>query len=218
MQATARKINAFSEPSSSVEMGTVTKVEASVFVVRMSTGTCVDATLAASCLVRPTEGDLVALLPVPTRGHFIVAILERASDEAIALSAPSGLTVSVSKGRFTVAAEGIDLVAKDIALHSHKTTVDAQSIRFSFREFAAFGAEVLLNADTFKLAGRFASAVFESVMHRAARSYRVISELEHMTGRQLSYTVSENVSLHGKNNLMTAEDLVKVDGKQIHVG
>ena len=55
-------------------------------------------------------------------------------------------------------------------------------------------------------------------MHRAARSYRVISELEHMTGRQLSYSLSENVSVHGKNNLMTAEDLVKVDGKQIHVG
>jgi hypothetical protein len=218
MQATARKINAIQEPSSWVEMGTVTGVEASVFVVRTSTGASVDAAVAASCLVRPAEGDLVALLPVPAKGHYIVAILERASGEGLALSAPGGLTVSVPKGRFTVAAEGIDLVGKEVALHGQKTTVDAQTLRFSFREMAAFGAEVWLNADTFKLAGRFASAVFESVMVRAARSYRVISELEHMTGRQLSYTVSETVSVHGKNNLVTAEDLVKVDGQQIHVG
>ena len=218
MQTSARKINAFQEPSSWVEMGTVVEVEASVFVVRTSTGSSVDAALAASCLVRPTEGDLVALLLVPSKGRYIVAILERAGDEALALSAPGGLTVSVPNGRFAVAAEGIDLIGKEIALHGQKTTVDAQSLRFSFRELAAFGTEVLLNADTFKLAGRFASAVFESVMHRASRSYRVISELEHMTGRQLSYTVSENVSVHGKNNLMTAEELVKVDGKQIHVG
>jgi hypothetical protein len=199
-------------------MGTVTEVEANVFGVRTSTGCSVEAALAASCLVRPAAGDTVALLPVPSKGHYIVAILERASDAALALSAPGGLTVSVPKGRFTVAAEGIDLVGREIAMHGQKTTVDAQLLRFSFRELAAFGTEVLFNADTFKLAGRFASAVFESVMHRAARSYRVISELEHMTGRQLSYTVSENVSVHGKNNLMTAEDLVKVDGKQIHVG
>jgi hypothetical protein len=50
------------------------------------------------------------------------------------------------------------------------------------------------------------------------RSYRVVEEIEQMSGRQLDYKVSENFCVRGKNNLITAEELVKLDGKQLHLG
>jgi hypothetical protein len=60
--------------------------------------------------------------------------------------------------------------------------------------------------------------VLERVLSRVQRSYRVVEEVEQFSGRHLDYQVSENLSLRGKNSLITAEELVKLDAKQLHLG
>jgi len=58
----------------------------------------------------------------------------------------------------------------------------------------------------------------ESVYQRMKRSYRVVDELDQVKAERIDYEAKEDVSLHGKNALITAEGLIKVDGDQIHLG
>ena len=48
------------------------------------------------------------------------------------------------------------------------------------------------------------------------RSYRAVEETDQLRAGQIDYVAKETLSLHGENALLTAEELVKVDGEQIH--
>ena len=50
------------------------------------------------------------------------------------------------------------------------------------------------------------------------RAYRFVEESEQVRAQSLDYAARDNVRLHGKNAVITAESLVKMDGAQIHMG
>ncbi len=45
-----------------------------------------------------------------------------------------------------------------------------------------------------------------------------MEELDQVKAEHIDYAASASMSLHAQNALVTAEELVKVDGEQIHVG
>ena len=51
-----------------------------------------------------------------------------------------------------------------------------------------------------------------------ARYARRIEESEHVRASRLDYVAKKNMSLRGENTLVTAEELVKLDGAQNHLG
>ena len=61
-------------------------------------------------------------------------------------------------------------------------------------------------------------AAIERVTHKLKRSYRIVEEVDCVRSREMDYRATNNVSIRGKNALVTAEELVKLDGSQIHVG
>jgi len=66
--------------------------------------------------------------------------------------------------------------------------------------------------------GRFFDSVVERLSQRVRRSYRKVEELEQVHAQQLDYVATKNVSVRGHNTLLTAEELVKLDGEQVHLG
>ena len=50
------------------------------------------------------------------------------------------------------------------------------------------------------------------------RVYRRVEDLEHVRAGQIDCASEGNLRLHGENTLLTAKELVKADGKQIHIG
>ena len=60
--------------------------------------------------------------------------------------------------------------------------------------------------------------MLERLSQRVKRSYRTVDELDQLHARQLDYKVDKTMSLRAANALLTAEQLVKVDGGQIHLG
>ena len=50
------------------------------------------------------------------------------------------------------------------------------------------------------------------------RVRRTVEELDHVRAEQIDYAAKKTMSLHGDNAIVTANELVKVDGEQIHVG
>jgi hypothetical protein len=45
-----------------------------------------------------------------------------------------------------------------------------------------------------------------------------VAETDHVSAGQIDYEAESTLSLHSKYTLMTAEELVKVDADQIHMG
>jgi hypothetical protein len=87
-------------------------------------------------------------------------------------------------------------------------------------------------ADTVSLVGdalsaRFAKARVEStvlesiaerVFQKAQRVYRTVEELDQVRAKRVDYKAEQLLALHGGSTVITANELVKVDGEQVHIG
>jgi hypothetical protein len=69
-----------------------------------------------------------------------------------------------------------------------------------------------------KLIGKTFDSLLERFSQRVKRSYRVVEESDHLRAAQIDYAAKKSMSLHAENALLTAEELVKIDGDQIHLG
>lgn len=209
------------EPAApALELAHVISVEGRGCRVRTPSGGELDARLAASCLVQPRAGDQVALLaPAGTSAAYVWAVLERGEPGPLGIAAPQGLSISAPQGSIVVSAERIELLSRQrLGLTGADVEVEARGLRVVFRELQAAGARAALSIDSVRSVGKDLTLLLERTLTRVRRSYRVVEELEHLTARQLDYKVNENASVRAKNHLVTAEQLVKLDGKQLHLG
>lgn len=179
-----------------------------------------EARVATSCLVQPCPGDQVALLALSGAARpYVWAVLERPDGGPLGIAAPEGLSISAPAGAVVVSAKRVEMLSRErLGMTAAHVEVDASEVRFGFAHFQATGATANLCVEGVKLAGKKLTTLVERMLTRVRRSYRVVEELEHLSGRQLDYKLSANVSVRGKNNLITAEELVKLDGKQLHLG
>ena len=202
-----------------LELAEVVEVDGRRCRVRSAAGSQ-DALTAASCLVMPRPGDRVALLRTSgSQTVYIWAVLERAEPGPIGVSAPEGLCVSAPAGAFVVSAERIELISRQrLGMSAEHVDVEAKKLQLTFTELLALGKSALSQVDNLRFAGKYLNSIWERTLQRVQRSYRVVEEIEHVSARQLDMRASENLSLHGKNNLITADELVKLDGKQLHLG
>ena len=168
---------------------------------------------AVSCLVEPEPGDLVLAAVTQSGAAYVLAVLERPLGAPAILSAEGDLSIRLPSGRFAVAAqEGVDLVsAKDISVVAGELKVTAASGAVAVSRLSFVSALVQGEIERVKL-------LAESVYQRVKRSYRVVEEIDQVKAERIDYAAKEHISLHGKNALITAESLVKVDGDQIHLG
>jgi Protein of unknown function (DUF3540) len=50
------------------------------------------------------------------------------------------------------------------------------------------------------------------------RSLRTVEAMDQLRAGQIDHVAQGTLNLHGENAVVTAEELVKLDGEQIHVG
>jgi hypothetical protein len=189
------------------ELGTVVAVEAADggdrFAVVLNAGRVV-ARRAASCLLVPRAGDRV-LVALASEGDYVLAVLSR--DHA----APAQLVVDGdaqlrARGKLTLSGdEGMTLLSK-LRLSVAARALDVQAGESSFV------------AGSLKTIVGTVDAVLDRLSQKMKRAYRFVEETEHVRAHTLDYAARENVRMHGKNAIVTAQQLVKMDGAQIHMG
>lgn len=203
------------------EMGVVARVDRGSGEARYQVehdGVTYDARRAVSCLVEPEEGDQVLFAGRPSTDLYVLAVLERPT-AAITVQVPGDLTLRVDKGRFAVAAVGVDLVSsRDLSLTSHEVAVRTSHAHVLAKQIELVGERLFGDVEAVKMVTRAFERVAERVVERVKRSYRYIEESDHVRSGQLDYVAEESLRLKGENAFVQADGLVKVDGDQIHLG
>jgi hypothetical protein len=215
MRSTAKKLQPV---IASEEVGRIVSESGGTLTIDAGAGPY-EARRAVSCLVEPVAGDVVLVAVVPAGACYVLAVLER-EGRAATVTLDGDLTVKLPGGRFVVAAaEGIDLVSgKTATVTADQVNVNARIGSLLVESLSYVGTVVQAQIEKAKLAATVLDTSVERLTQRAKRAYRFVEEFEHVRAERLDYAAKKNLSLHAENALVTAEQLVKIDGSQIHLG
>jgi hypothetical protein len=179
-----------------------------------------EARRAASCLLEPEVGDLVLVTLVPGRGCYVLAVLERQDTGHARLVHEGDLELQLPTGRLSMtAAQGMSVVSgKEVSCVTSSVRLHAAEADLFLERTSFLGRLARVEVESLKMLGRFFDSVIERLSQRVQRSYRKIEGMEQVRAEQLDYVAEKNVSVRGHNTLVTAEQLVKLDGEQVHLG
>lgn len=175
---------------------------------------------ALSCLVEPMAGDRVLVAGDFNADLFVISVLERENSQAVRMTVEGDLTLGLPNGRLSVvAAQGIDMVSgREMGLTASELEIRGRKGLVVFDQLSCIGRTAFAQLEVIKLVGGFLDTVLERVSQKVKRCYRVVEEVDHLRSGQVDYRAEKNLSLRGLNALVTAKELVKIDGDQIHLG
>jgi hypothetical protein len=147
-------------------------------------------------------------------------VLERREGAPLRLEADRDVALRLGNGRFSVAAqEGIELAtAGDASIISGGLRVSAAEASVRLDRLSYLGRLVQAEVERVKILAGAVDSVLDRLWQKVKRSYRFVEGADHVRAEQIDYAASKNAQLRGRNALVTAEQLVKVDAEQIHLG
>jgi hypothetical protein len=217
MVVAARRIN----PSLvTEESGTISHREGEVFTVELGSGVVVSKR-AFSCLVEPAPGDRVLVAVEASGRAYVLAVLERPGESAkTTLRVEGDLEIQAPLGSCSIAAqEGVRIASPgEVSLTSGELHVNALRGKVVMEKLAFVGQWVHGEIGKLKVLADSVDSVVTRATQRVARSYRTVTEIDQVKAHQMDYTAKEQIRMHAKNTIVTSDNLVKVDGDQIHFG
>lgn len=202
--------------------GRVTRAQGALFAV-CSGSAEYQARRATSCLLEPQEGDVVLLSIVPGRATYVVAVLEREEGEragAARVVLDGDLELQVPNGRVVIAAkDGIELVStRGVGITSEELKVTTRAAEVVIEHLGVVGGTVQAQLRKVKVVAETIDHAADRVVQRFKRAYRFVAEMDQTRAQRIDIAAEKTMSLHAGDAVVTARELVKVDGSQIHMG
>jgi Protein of unknown function (DUF3540) len=200
------------------EVCSVSLVEGASFVVSSPSGE-LRAKRATSCLVAPEPEDRVLVARAGDEA-WILTVLERSECAPVRIEVDGDVSLRAPSGRFTVAAqEGIALVtAKEASVVAEGLSVQAGEGRVHLGVLSYLGRLVRSEVERVQVVAGVLDQLLDRFSQRVKRSYRFVEGLDVVRAGQIDQTARGNLRMHGRHAIVTANQLVKMDGEQIHVG
>ena len=179
-----------------------------------------EARVAPSCLLVPEPDDEVLAARDDAGRVFVLAVLARARpSEPARWRANAGAVIETDGQLDLVGREGVrvrspktvELGAPEVSITALEASVSSDRMRFVGRLLTA-------NAEAAKTVIGTVDHCVERLSQRLKRSYRFIEELDSTRAGQIDQRAQSTLSIRAQNALVTARDLFKVDGEQIHLG
>lgn len=175
---------------------------------------------AASCLLAPQPGDEVLISgPDPDR-VYLIAVTTQADPAHARLETTGDVVLASTNGSIAlespqeVSLRGQQAVRVETAALSLRTQ-DAHCITDRMRYVAT---EVQATVGTTRLIGKAYEAVLDRLSLISRLSFRTTQDVDQVRAGTLDYQAEQALRLHGDYTLVTGNELVKVDAKQIHMG
>ncbi|WP_413731712.1 DUF3540 domain-containing protein [Sodalis sp. RH20] len=166
---------------------------------------------AASCLLAPQPGDTV--LVAGNRAQlWLLAVLDRADTLS-----PWSLTVA---GDLHIAARGeLSLHgAERLALRAPALDIGADRGECRIGRMRYQGKSLSARVDVGCIVGKRLESVWRTLVHISHRWLRKVTQTEHARVGQLDYQAADYARLHGRNLMITADAVTKIDAEHIHMG
>ncbi|MBF0528487.1 MAG: DUF3540 domain-containing protein [Deltaproteobacteria bacterium] len=176
---------------------------------------------AVSCLVRPAPGDQVLFSLASTGPGHILAVVSRAEENQgtdLRLSGPVNL--QVLGGNLTISAEK-DLVlgaGEEISMASTRLSCWAEEAEGSFLKLSLIGKFFKSQLERISVAAETVEHVFAHFTQRPQNAFRFVKDHEEVQTGSTRVLVEETISIHSKNALHMAEEIVTINAGQIHLG
>jgi len=179
-----------------------------------------DALRAVGCLVEPRIGDRVLVASEEDGESFVLSVLSRSEPVATTISAEGDLVMRSANGHVAIAAQtGVDVVTAGTAnIAASAVEVRAARGKFAVMMLDVIGEAVKAELGRVKLFGQSFDSVVERFSQRAKRSYRTVEEVDQVRAHQIDYAAEGNARIKGENALVTAIDVAKINGEQVHLG
>lgn len=184
-----------------------------------SMGLTFEAERAASCLLKPRIGDEVLVAHLPDRRVFVLSVLRR-EGAATEIEAEGDLRVQAPKGRVHIASsEGIGMsTPQDISAAAARVDIKAVASAWVSETITVLAKSLVSELERTHVSSGILDSVLGRLSQKAKRVIRVIEETDHLRAGRIDYAVEKSVMIQGENTVLTAKQLVKVDGDQIHLG
>lgn len=217
----AEPASKLSDLAPSLQYGLVVADEDEHFVVHTAAGRA-PAIQAVSCLVRPRNGDYVLLSTDPFANGFILSVLARENGAQtptdILIDGP--LNLHVKDGGISLTADrDMELAAKgELAWTSSRLSVHADEGQAHIGKLSFIGQFFQGQVQKIKLAADWVDQAFRQWTQRLGNSFRVVEEHEEVQSGSTRHLVDGTMTVHSKNAVHIAEEDVKIDAEQIHLG
>lgn len=174
---------------------------------------------ATSCLVRPAVADRVWLASLGEEGAYVMAVLDRPGTQPLQLLLGRDATIR-SEGKLTMSArEGMALrTPGEFSVDARGLTVKAAKARLFLQVASVFGKALTAAIASVSVAGNRMESYFERLTQTSQTTVRHVEGVDLLSCGTADYRSEHLMKMHGENVIITADELVKSDGKQIHFG
>ncbi|KAG1651249.1 Secreted effector protein PipB2 [Nymphon striatum] len=140
--------------------------------------------------------------------------------EVSTIKVQGGLTLRVEEGGLQVQSEsGIDLsTLQTMSITSEQMDIRADEGNIYFSKLSYLGQSLVSKLESISIFGGIMNFIMDTVIQKSKTSHRVIEDSDYVKSRHINYQAKHIMQMHGKNTLLTAEELIKLDGDQIHLG
>jgi hypothetical protein len=175
---------------------------------------------AAGCLLAPEAGDRVLVAIVSNGSAYVISVLEREEGATAVLDVEGDLAIRAPRGRVAITGgEGLDLLsARDTNLVGEELNLRGSRGSVVLEHLALLAGSALAEVKSARLVADAIDTAAERLVQRVKRAYRFIEGAEHVRAETVDYVATKELCLRGDQTVIMADQLVKVDGAQIHVG
>jgi hypothetical protein len=174
---------------------------------------------AFSCLVTPMVGDSVLVNRNDT-DYFVLAVLERNSEQDMALDFPGSVKVTVNEGQIDfVAKKGITLLSTETTrLVSKNINMISADMAVNTGKLTAHAIDIESHSRTAKLYTHLLSTVAKQMSQKTEVLIRWVEKVETLNIGNLIQNIRQNYTSHSNQVVITASKDMRIDAERIHMG
>ncbi|WP_027183037.1 DUF3540 domain-containing protein [Desulfovibrio inopinatus] len=189
------------------------------FVVTVSFG-AISAQQAAGCLLRPAPGDMVLVSLDASGLSFILSVLRRheSNQNQEHLAFENDLTIcarnivlSADKSSCLVSGEENTLVSRKLSMVAEEAEAHLERTSFFGRFFSA-------QTNTITVVAKAMEHVVSAFTQRLKNAVKLVEEHDEVQANTARHLTKETLTMHSRNAVHVAEEMVKIDGDQVHLG
>ncbi|MDQ5986641.1 MAG: hypothetical protein CSYNP_02371 [Syntrophus sp. SKADARSKE-3] len=210
MQPRVLKVKEYAQPY--LEYGVVVE-EGETFRLETSLGSYT-ALKAASCLLTPKQGDSVLAAFDAGGNCFILSVLMQnpAPGRCNEIILEGDANLHIRRGGITISAD------HEVSVASDKFSVAARTGHGVFENCSFLGKSLFAEFGSIKAVAGKVENIFQQLTEKLIDAFRFVKDHEEIQTGSTRYLVDENLTMHSKNAMHVAEEIVTINAEQVHLG